>query len=113
MEWLYDGDVSFLGSGYIRWRLLSFCTKTKHLRTKGRSDRTTFFQIFLFFFFQEKQEKQEKQETFPKFGNLTEGKIFGTLRIPIVGKKNGKYGHTKQYARKNKSRNKFRREVLR
>ena len=79
----------------------------------GRSYRPTFFQFFLFFFFQEKQEKQEKQETFPKFGNLTEGKIFGTLRIPIVGKKNGKYGHTKQYARKNKSRNKFRREVLR
>ena len=37
---------------------------------------------FFSFFFQEKQEKQEKQETFPKFGNLTEGKIFDTLRIP-------------------------------
>ena len=44
-------------------------------------------------FFQEKQEKQEKQETFPKFGNLTEGKIFGTRRIPIFGKTTGK-GHS-------------------
>ena len=32
-----------------------------------------------------KQEKQEKQVTFPKFQNLTEGKIFGRLRIPIFG----------------------------
>ena len=39
-----------------------------------------FFPNFSSFFFQEKQEKQEKQETFPKFGNLTEGKIFGRLR---------------------------------
>ena len=30
---------------------------------------------------------QQKQETFIKFGNLTEGKIFGRLRIPILGKK--------------------------
>ena len=42
--------------------------------------------MFLFFFFQENQENQENQETFPKFGNLPEGKIFGTLRIPIFGK---------------------------
>ena len=44
---------------------------------------------FFSFFFQEKQEKQEKQETFPKFGNLTEGRIFGRLRIPLFfgGKK--------------------------
>ena len=38
-------------------------------------------------FSQEKQEKQEKQVTFPKFGNWTEGKIFGRLRIPIFGNK--------------------------
>ena len=37
--------------------------------------------------FQEKQEKQEKQETFPRFGSLIEGKIFGGLRIPILVKK--------------------------
>ena len=43
------------------------------------------------FFFQEKQEKQEKQETCPKFGNFTEGKIFGRLRIPIRGENIGKY----------------------
>ena len=30
---------------------------------------------------------QQKQETFIKFGNLTEGKIFGRLRIPLLGKK--------------------------
>ena len=41
-------------------------------------------------FFQEKQEKREKQETFPKFGNLTEGKIFGRLRIPMFGRKKWK-----------------------
>ena len=40
------------------------------------------------FCFQDKIEKQEKQETFTKLGNLTEGKIFGRLRIPIFGKKN-------------------------
>ena len=39
-----------------------------------------FSQTFLLFF--QEQGKQEKQETFPKFGNLTEGKIFDTLRIP-------------------------------
>ena len=59
-----------------------------HLLIGARSDRTTFPQIFLFFF-QEKQEKQEKQETFPKFGNLTEGEILGTLRIPIFEKFKG------------------------
>ena len=48
------------------------------------------FSNFSSFFFQEKQEKQEKQETFPQFGNLTEGKTFGRLRIPICGKKNWK-----------------------
>ena len=29
-------------------------------------------------------------ETFPKFGNLTEGKTFGRLRIPIFGGKKWK-----------------------
>ena len=58
------------------------------------------FHNFSFFFFQEKQEKLEKQETFPKIGNLTEGKIFGRLRIPIFGEKNGKYGNTKKCAKK-------------
>ena len=54
-------------------------------------------QLFPIFrlFFQAKQEKQEKQEAFPKHGNSTEGKIFGRLRIPIFGKKNGKYGNAK------------------
>ena len=50
-----------------------------------------FFPIFSSFFPQEKQgkqEKQEKQEMFLKFGNLTEGKMFGRLRIPIFGGEN-------------------------
>ena len=51
---------------------------------KGRSYRATFPPNFRPFF-QEKQEKPEKQETFPKLGNLAEGKIFGRLRIPIFG----------------------------
>ena len=55
-----------------------------------------FPQIFLFFC----QEKQEKQEAFPMFGNVTEGKIFGRLRIPMFGKKKGKYGNTKNCAKK-------------
>ena len=50
-----------------------------------------------------KQEKQEKQVTFPKFQNLTEGKIFGRLRTPIFGKKIGKYGNTKNCAEKKKN----------
>ena len=37
-----------------------------------------FFQIFRFFFSKEKRKSwKKKQETFPKFGNLTEGKIEG------------------------------------
>ena len=44
---------------------------------------------------------QEKQETFPKFGNLTEGKIFGRLRISIFGKKKDNTEIQKKNARKN------------
>ena len=29
------------------------------------------------------QEKQEKQDMLPNFGNLMDGKMSGTLRIPI------------------------------
>ena len=32
---------------------------------------------------------------------LEEGKLFGTLRIPIFGNKNGKYGNTKKLGEKN------------
>ena len=42
----------------------------------------------------------EKQATFPKFGNLTEGKIFGRFRISMFEKK-GKYGNTKNYTKIN------------
>ena len=41
----------------------------------------------IFLFVEKKQEKQEKQETFPKVGNLTEGKLIGRVRIPIFRKK--------------------------
>ena len=62
---------------------------------KGPFLSSGFFSIFPLFFSLEKQEKQEKQETCPKFGNLTEGKIFGRLRIPIFGdKKMEKIGNT-------------------
>ena len=56
---------------------------------KGRSSRTVFFPIFSSFFVR-KTAKAVKQETFPKFGNETEGKVYGTLRIPIqyLGKRN-------------------------
>ena len=52
---------------------------------------------FPLFFFREKPEKQETQETFPKLRNWTEGKIFGTLRIPTFGKRNRKYGNIPEY----------------
>ena len=69
------------------------------------------FSNFSSFFFEEKQEKKGKQEAFPKFGNLTEGKIFGRLRIPILGTKNGKYGNTKKLRENNIW--KFRQKILR
>ena len=34
-------------------------------------------------YFQKKKGKQEKQETFPKLGNLTEGKMLGRLHFTI------------------------------
>ena len=62
------------------------CSDGKAWRKLGPFLSNDFFlQILLFL--QEKQEKQEKQKTVPKFGNLTEDKIFGTLRIPIFGRK--------------------------
>ena len=54
------------------------------------------------YFFPRKQEKQGKQETFPKFGYLTEGKIFGKLRIPIFGKKTENNMEIQRNARKKK-----------
>ena len=45
------------------------------------------FPSFFFFFLQENRKNRKKQETFPDFGNLTEGKISGTLSIPIFKKK--------------------------
>ena len=53
------------------------------------------------FFFQVKQEKQEKQVTFPKNGNLTEGKILGRLRITIFGNKICKIWKYKKLREKN------------
>ena len=81
--------------GYISQivRLTRFCYPV----SQGRSSRTTFPQIFLFFF-------QQKQETFPKFGNLTEGRIFGTLRSPIFGgkkEKNKTWKYKKNARKKN------------
>ena len=51
------------------------------------SDGATLCQIFLFLL---QEEKEEKQATFLKFGNSTEGKIFGRLRTPISGEKKRK-----------------------
>ena len=50
------------------------------------------------FFFSKKNRKNRKHFQSLK---LTEGKVFGTLRIPIFGKKKGKYGNTKKCAKKN------------
>ena len=58
-------------------------TKPRPLLILGRFLSNSFPDFPLFF--QEKQEKQEKQEIFPKFGNLTEGKICGTSD-KIIGK---------------------------
>lgn len=44
------------------------------------------FARFSSFFFEENEEKQEKQAKIPKFGHLTEGNIFGTLRIQTFEK---------------------------
>ena len=57
---------------------------------EGPFSSNNFFPDFLLFFFREERNKQEKQETFPEFGNFTEGKIFGRLRIPIIGEKKWK-----------------------
>ena len=85
--------------------LLITSRHTKYrVHPKGHSYPTFCPHNFLFFF-------EEKQETFPKVRNLTEGKIFGTLRIPTFGKKNEKYGNAKKCG-ENKSW-KFRRKVLR
>ena len=76
------------------------CVLVSIFLSYGRSYRTTFSAKFSSFFFQENQENQENQEAFPKFGNVTEGKIFGTLCIPMFGKKI-KYGNIKNCAKKN------------
>ena len=41
----------------------------------------------------------DKQELFPNFGNLTEGKMSGTLNIPIFGAKNKESGNEKKCAK--------------
>ena len=47
---------------------------------------------------------------FPSIGNLTEGKIPGTLSIPIFGQKKKDNHEKKQIARKQKNR-KFRTKI--
>ena len=59
--------------------------------------RATFSQIF-FFFFSKKNRKSRKNRNISKVWNLTEGKIFGRLRIQYFGKKKWKYGNTKNCA---------------
>ena len=73
-------------------------------RFLDKNGKFRLFTLFFSLFFQEKREKQQKQQTFPKFANLTEDKILGTLRIPMLyfflniwGKK-WKYGNTKNCA---------------
>ena len=74
------------------WKYKKLREKTPGNLDKKSLDKNVPFLSSNFFanfplFFQEKQEKMEKQEKIPKFGNLTEGKIFGWLRIPKFGKK--------------------------
>ena len=61
-----------------------------------------FYQFFLSFFPRKtgKAEKTANISKVWKFNNLTEGIIFGRLRIPIFGGENGKYGNTKNCAKK-------------
>ena len=100
-------NPQFVGSALTAAATLLSQINGKKGSSKGRSHRAFFFRIYSFFF-QRKQER--KQEISPKFGNLTEGKMCGTLSIPILEKK-GKSG--------NKTKNtrfcvwKFRTRVLR
>ena len=60
------------------------------------------FNTFLFFVFNWNAKPSYRATFFQTFLSLTEGKIFGRLRIPILGqKKRGKYGKTKNWAKKN------------
>ena len=51
-------------------------------------------------YFPRKAGQKGKTGNVPKFGKLTEGKLIGTLRIPISGGKNGKHGNTKKMREK-------------
>ena len=53
-----------------------------------------FFPIFPPFF------SKKNRKHFPKLGNLTEGKMFGRLRIPIFEQNWKKHGNTKNCAKK-------------
>ena len=46
-----------------------------------------FFAIFLFFFLIKTGNAGKTGKKNPKFGNLAEEKIFGTLRIPVLREK--------------------------
>ena len=64
-------------------------TKNKSLRYLGPFLSSN-FQIF-----------PKKQERFPKFGNFTEGKMFGRLRITIFGEKKREIWKYKKLREKN------------
>ena len=59
-----------------------------------------FFPIFPLCFSEKNRKSRKKQETFPKFGKLTECKIFGRLRIPISGRKKSETAEILKIARK-------------
>ena len=75
------------------------CSRVCRLRTV-LIEQFFFPQIFLFLF-TIKTGKAGKTGTFLTFENVIEGEIFGRLRIPICGEKRGKYGNTKNCAKKN------------
>ena len=49
-----------------------------------------FFRFSFYFLSKKNRQKPGKQQSFPKFWNLTESKIFGTLRITIFNIRNWK-----------------------
>ena len=71
----------------ITFRLLPGFVKHKLVYTTLSTRRAVFAEQLFFqtirFFSRETQDKQEKLKIFPSSGNWTEGKISGTLSIPI------------------------------
>lgn len=78
----------------------SICFWLKMFSKGGSYPATVFFSNFSKTFVNEKQETQKIQDLFGKIGYLTEGKMFGRLRIPIFRKQNEENMERQKLARK-------------